>query len=429
MMNDLKQYKLGDVANSQTGPFGSQLHEEDYVAKGTPIVTVEHLGPIGFTHQNLPFVSDEDTKRLNKYILKEGDIVFSRVGSIDRSVYVRAEEEGWLFSGRCIRVRCNNSVNPRYLSFYFRLPSFKKMMLDLSVGATMPSLNTEIMDNLLLYLPNKEQQDIVAKILDDIDTKIENNNAICADLEGMAKLLYDYWFVQFDFPDENGKPYKSSGGKMVWNEELKREIPEGWTVVSYRECIQSVNTGLNPRDNFKLNTGGNIRYLTVKNLTTSGNIDFASCDFIDDAARNIVHRRSDISIGDVLFASIAPLGRCFLIDEEPTDWDINESVFSIRPNYQRMTSKFLYMTFMGDSFIKKATNSSTGSVFKGIRINDLMEMKTILPPMSVLQHFDEKVEKLFATKSNCVAESVELTSMRDFLLPMLMNGQVKVKGA
>lgn len=292
-----------------------------------------------------------------------------------------------------------------------------------------PGLSVETLSAVEITLPPLNVQKKIAKVLSEIDAKIDNNNAICADLEGMAKLLYDYWFVQFDFPDKNGKPYKSSGGKMVWNEELKREIPEGWTVVSYRECIQSVNTGLNPRDNFKLNTGGNIRYLTVKNLTTSGNIDFASCDFIDDAARNIVHRRSDISIGDVLFASIAPLGRCFLIDEEPTDWDINESVFSIRPNYQRMTSKFLYMTFMGDSFIKKATNSSTGSVFKGIRINDLMEMKTILPPMSVLQHFDEKVEKLFATKSNCVAESVELTSMRDFLLPMLMNGQVKVKGA
>ena len=86
----------------------------------------------------------------------------------------------------------------------------------------------------------------------------------------MAKLLYDYWFVQFDFPDENGKPYKSSGGKMVWNEELKREIPAGWDVSSFEDCVSSVNTGLNPRDNFKLNIGGKIRYLTVKNLTKEG---------------------------------------------------------------------------------------------------------------------------------------------------------------
>lgn len=264
-------------------------------------------------------------------------------------------------------------------------------------------------------------------MLSDIDAKIDNNNAIAAELEGMAKDLYDYWFVQFDFPDENGKPYKSSGGKMVWNEELKREIPEGWEVASLSKCIQSINTGLNPRDNFKLNTGGTVRYITVKNLTTNGSIDFSSCDFIDNKARDIVHQRSDISKGDILFASIAPLGRCFLIDESPENWDINESVFSIRPNYANVTSLFLYMTFMGETFIKTATNSSTGSVFKGIRINDLLNMKTIIPALPVLKSFDKQMNPMFAMKSKCSNEILELASLRDFLLPMLMNGQVSVR--
>lgn len=417
-----------------------------FVTSFFDIPRMMYLLQYGFFYWNgdIPWLSVVDFGSVNKYVsttekhiseaglnnsatkmLKADDIIISARGTVGAMAML---EKPMAFNQSCFGLRAKPEVVDQEFLFYY-LRFYMKNITQKSQGSVFATINLDTFDMIDLNLPPLNVQKKIAKVLSDIDAKIDNNNAICADLEGMAKLLYDYWFVQFDFPDENGKPYKSSGGKMVWNEELKREIPEGWTVVSYRECIQSVNTGLNPRDNFKLNTGGNIRYLTVKNLTTSGNIDFASCDFIDDAARNIVHRRSDISIGDVLFASIAPLGRCFLIDEEPTDWDINESVFSIRPNYQRMTSKFLYMTFMGDSFIKKATNSSTGSVFKGIRINDLMEMKTILPPMSVLQHFDEKVEKLFATKSNCVAESVELTSMRDFLLPMLMNGQVKVKGA
>ena len=238
------------------------------------------------------------------------------------------------------------------------------------------------------------------------------------------KTIFDYWFVQFDFPDENGKPYKTSGGKMVWNEELKREIPNGWTVSTFGDCISSINTGLNPRDNFKLNTGGTIRYLTVKNLTKDGTVDFSSCDCIDEAARAIVHRRSDIRVGDILFASIAPLGRCYIIKESPETWDINESVFSIRPNYSNMTSNYLYMTFMSDSFVKKAEGSSAGSVFKGIRISELQALKTVVPQKEVLEKFDEIISKVFAAKVDSIENDLSLASLRDDLLPFLTNGQV-----
>ncbi len=153
-----KKVSLGELAHCQTGPFGSQLHEEDYVEVGTPIVTVEHLGEVEFSHQNLPLVSDEDKGRLSKYILTLGDIVFSRVGSVDRCTYVSSEEDGWMFSGRCIRVRCGDNISSRYLSFYFRQKSFKKMMNDIAVGATMPSLNTKLMNDLTLYLPSMERQ-------------------------------------------------------------------------------------------------------------------------------------------------------------------------------------------------------------------------------------------------------------------------------
>lgn len=262
---------LGDIAISQTGPFGSQLHEEDYVSEGTPIVTVEHLGDINFTHQNLPFVSEADTKRLSKYILIEGDIVFSRVGSIDRNVYVDKNHEGWMFSGRCIRVRADkNKVNTRYLSYYFKQNSFKKMMMNLAVGATMPSLNTKIMNSIELDLLPRENQDKIANILSAIDDKIQINNQINQELEAMAKTLYDYWFVQFDFPDQNGKPYKSSGGKMVYHPELKREIPEGWGVETLKDFESKIITGKTPSRANSDNFGGEIPFITIGDIR--GNI-------------------------------------------------------------------------------------------------------------------------------------------------------------
>ncbi len=324
------------------------------------------------------------------------------------------------------KAKCDN----RYL-LYALMSDFvqKQIRRADTTGSIVSNLNIPDLKALMIPCPPMKEQRAVAGCLDAIFEKIENNNAIISELESMAKDIYDYWFVQFDFPDDNGKPYKSSGGKMVWNEELKREIPEGWAVSTYGKCISSINTGLNPRDNFKLNTGGKIKYLTVKNLTTKGTVDFSSCDMIDESARAIVHKRSDIKIGDVLFASISPLGRCFIITEDPVDWDINESVFSIRPNDANMTSSFLYMSFTSDLFVKMAEGSSVGSVFKGIRISELQGLEMVLPPKQILDSFNNVVMKLFEMKANAFKENRELESFRDWLLPMLMNGQVKVGGA
>ena len=422
-----ERISLGSIAELKTGPFGTQLHANEYVAEGIPVINVRNIGYGEIIDNDLDMVSRETLSRLSEHTLKENDIVFGRKGSIDRHAFIDNRYDGWMQGSDCIRVRIHdNEINPKYVSHYLKLDSVKKQLINGAVGSTMPSMNTDILKSIVISAPSKEKQDAIEAVFSSIEQKIGINTSICSDLESMAKLLYDYWFVQFDFPDENGRPYKSSGGKMVWNEELKREIPEGWEVTSFEKCIASINTGLNPRDNFRLNTGGKIRYLTVKNLTKEGTIDFSSCDMIDEDARAIVHRRSDIQIGDVLFASISPLGRCHVITEIPEDWDINESVFSIRPNYQNMTSIFLYMTFMSDAFIKKAEGSSAGSVFKGIRISELQGLNTILPPKAILNAFDEQTKNIFAMKANAFNENQQLASLRDFLLPMLMNGQVKV---
>lgn len=153
-MSEWKEYKLRDLAEIQTGPFGSQLHQRDYKTIGTPIITVEHLGENKILHEELPLVGNEDKERLSKYLLREGDIVFSRVGSVDRRGFVRKEEDGWLFSGRCLRVRANRDlVEPRFLSFYFGQESFKEHIRRIAVGATMPSINTEILSNVDVTIP------------------------------------------------------------------------------------------------------------------------------------------------------------------------------------------------------------------------------------------------------------------------------------
>ena len=171
--------KIEQFANVRTGPFGSLLHQDDYVQDGTPIITVEHLGYRGIIHENLPMVSDKDKQRLSAYLLRKHDIVFSRVGSVDRNSIVKKDEEGWLFSGRLLRIRTGtNDVYSPYLSYYFSSESFKNRIRNVAVGQTMASLNTKIMNNIEVVLPPKNEQHAIAEVLSDVDALIEAQEAL-----------------------------------------------------------------------------------------------------------------------------------------------------------------------------------------------------------------------------------------------------------
>lgn len=174
----MKKRFLRDIAEIQTGPFGSQLHKDDYVDVGTPIVTVEHLGCRVFSKQNLPMVSDTDKSRLSKYVLKKGDIVFSRVGSVDRCSFVDQKHDGWMFSGRCLRVRPSEEVDSLFLYYFFCLNTTKEFVRSIAVGATMPSINTKLLGEVEVVCPQIEEQRKIADILSKIDDKIEENQKI-----------------------------------------------------------------------------------------------------------------------------------------------------------------------------------------------------------------------------------------------------------
>ncbi len=414
-----------------SGPFGSNISSKYFVKKGLPVIRGNNLSLSldKFYDDGFVFVTQEKADELNCYA-KKMDLIFTSAGTIGQVGLIpdTARFDEYVISNKQIRVRIDtNKVDILYAYYWFASPWIQKLLTLSNKGSTVPLLTLWEVKNLPISYPEdiKEQRQI-ALVLETITDKITNNNKINMELESMAKTIYDYWFLQFEFPNEEGKPYQSSGGKMVWNEELKREIPEGWRVWKVKDCIRHINTGLNPRNNFVLGNG-TIKYITVKNLTPDGKLNFFDCDTIDEKARETVHRRSDISKGDILFASIAPLGRCFLIQEEPVNWDINESVFSIRPDYRNMTSEYLYMFFMSPYFIKKAEHNSIGSVFNGIRISTLENMLIAIPPKRIMNQFNDQIKNILYAKNHNEQESTELTSMRDFLLPLLMNGQVGFK--
>ncbi len=426
-MNKPGKYLLSDIAVSQTGPFGSQLHEKDYVTKGTPIVTVEHLGEIGFILSNLPLVSDEDKKRLIKYTLKEGDIVFSRVGSVDRCTYVSEKEDGWMFSGRCLRVRLNDKADARFISFYFRQKFFKEMMLNISVGATMPSLNTSLMDNIPLFLPAKDEQQKIAAVLSALDAKIELNNRINAELEAMAKTLYDYWFVQFDFPDKNGKPYKSSGGKMVWSGELKRDIPEGWTAGCMSKFVELERGISYTSESIESKTGVpmiNLGSISVDKSYRPDKLKFYSGAYA---------KRYESQPGELLIACTdmtrngdivgCPITTPYTHEKFVYSMDLAKVKFisdSVLPSY-------LYFTLRTDWYHKYIKKFASGTNVQHLDIKGVMNYKEAIPPMQLQKKFDELFIPINKQVGLSLIESQKLAELRDWLLPMLMNGQVTVK--
>jgi len=419
----MKKSKLGLIAHIQSGPFGTQLHASDYVQDGIPMINAKNIGEGTLILDSIDYVSPQTCWKLNRYVLQEGDIVFGRAGSIDKHVYIDHKRAGFFQGTNCIRVRISDLEYAKYLSYYFWSPIVKKQISKKAGGSVLRYLNTDLLND--IEVPLVEETNVnISTWLDLLDQKVLLNNRIISELETMAKNVYDYWFVQFDFPDGKVKPYRASGGEMVWNEQLKREIPKEWEVGKIVDCITHINTGLNPRKNFVLGNGKN-RYITIKNIE-NGQIDFNKCDLIDDDALTKIRNRSKIDVGDILYTSIEPIGRLYLICEYPKDWDINESVFSIRTNLDIVPIEYLYATLNSDIFRTMTKPLCTGSVQKGIRVGTLEQMPIVVPPHNLLTSFTEYIKPLYDRIGISEKENRELTYLRDWLLPMLMNGQVTV---
>jgi type I restriction enzyme, S subunit len=330
-------------------------------------------------------------------------------------------------SSEFIVLRAKEDTNSLFLYYLTKSPAFRRKAIGCMEGTSgRKRVNEGVLKLYELPIPDRVTQTNIANVLSALDTKIELNNRINAQLEALAKTLYDYWFVQFDFPDVNGKPYKTSGGKMVYNPTLKREIPEGWCDCELADIIERSGTGLNPRDNFKLGNGENY-YVTIKNVSNGKIILDDKCDKVDDEALKIIDRRSQLKVGDVLFTSIEPVGVTYLIHEKPTNWNINESVFTLRPNYLKASSEYLYFLLSSSEMKVFTKNSSTGSIHKGIRHGVLKSFRLAYKNKEIIENYTLLVRPMLARVSALDKENQTLHSLRDWLLPMLMNGQVTVK--
>lgn len=372
--------------------------------------------------------------------VKKGDILFVRSNGnkelVGRSLLIDREFTA-LFSGFCIRARIHSEkFDPVFCAYFTKTATFRSSISG-HVGTSINNLNQGILGDIALPPFSLSDQKAIVSVLSALDAKIELNQRMNEELEGMAKLLYDYWFVQYDFPMSaaqakalgkphlTGHPYRTSGGKMTYNETLKRDIPEGWNLNMLGDIVESISTGLNPRKHFTLGSGSNF-YVTIKSIEHGKLLLDSKCDRIDDSALSRIDQRSNLRPGDILFTSIEPVGRLYLIQETPKNWNINESLFSIRPNREKVNSSYLYYLLSSHDCKGYCKKVSTGSIHQGIRIAALRDYTFALPEKQLLEAYSIICEPLLKQVHTLNKQNEELAQLRDWLLPMLMNGQVSV---
>ena len=370
----------------------------------------------------------ETSEKISKNALTDTSIKINPINTLSIAMYGEGRTRGNLSilknkmttNQACCNVYLDpNLADYEYVFYYLKTQYFQ--LRNLASGVR-KNLNSNDIKNFEIKIPeNLKDQQKIAAVLSTLDAKIELNNRINAELEAMAKLLYDYWFVQFNFPDENGNPYKSSGGKMVYNAELKRKIPAGWEVGSL-DGIGQIVGGSTPstteQENFS--TKG-IPWITPKDLSLNVGSKYISKGEIDVTELGL--KSASLKLypkGTVLLSSRAPIGYMAIARNPLTT---NQGFKSFIPNKGFSTE---YIFYSVKSVMKSIIQYSSGSTFKEISGSVLKTIKLPLPEQKFVIDFSEKMKPLLDSQNTCEQETHHLTQLRDFLLPMLMNGQVSV---
>ena len=416
MNNNWKSYELGNIVSIYNGSTPSTTNEEFW---NGDIIWVT---PKDLSDQNQKYISEGERKITRKALSKnkllpKGTILLSSrapIGLLSISLTELVTNQGFK----------NIVVDEKLLNnefLYYNLKLRKNELNNFGTGTTFKELSKSTLEKFNINLPDLPTQKSIAKVLSDLDAKIELNNKINRELEAMAKTLYDYWFVQFDFPNADGKPYKSSGGKMVYNAELKREIPEGWAVKKLSQIAKTGSGGTPLSTKREYYENGNIPWINsgeVNEPWIVSTSNFITQKGLDNSSAKLFKR------GTILIAMYgATAGKVSLIDLEACT---NQAICGINPTEEFYKS---YIKFGLEDLYKYLINLSSGSARDNLSQDKIKELRFIIPNDSLLMQFDKLVQPTMNKILSNLKQNQQLTALRDWLLPMLMNGQVTVKEA
>ena len=398
----MNKSKVGElIIENKSCQYGLGLAAEEYDENKIRYLRISDIDDFGnLLDSDKKSVSAND---IENYILKENELVVARTGNSTGRTYVYTENDGKLaYAGFLIKYVFDESkINPRYMKYYTLSNAYKTQIKGFN-GSTRGNMNAQDFKNIVVSYPERYIQDKMVALFDNITEKIKTNNHTNSELESMAKAIYDYWFLQFEFPNEEGKPYKSSGGKMVWNEELKREIPEGWKIKKIEDFCD-IFTG--KKD--------------VNQALSAGKYKFYSCSPDYKYSNDLLYSGKAILVS----GNGSYTGRTIFVDDS---FDLYQRTYAtVLKDNQPDVLEYIYYS-MKKFFVPRVSGGTHGSAIPYIVYNDIAKEKIA---------WDEKTVDLFTTKIRPIQKQIlslhkqnqQLSSLRDWLLPMLMNGQVTFK--
>jgi type I restriction enzyme, S subunit len=402
----------------------------EIISGGTPKTSIKEFwgGDIGwlsvtdfnndqrFVYSTEKTITKAGVENSSTKFLRKGDVIISARGTVGALAQIGTP---LCFNQSCFGLRGKRGVVDNDF-LYYSLKNYVKNIVKRSQGSVFDTINLKSFDLMQIDIPESiTQQKKIAKILSDLDSKIELNNKINEELESMAKLIYDYWFVQFDFPDENGKPYKSSGGKMVYNEELKKEIPIGFEVKTISSFVK-LASGYSFKSQDYLEKGSQ-KIITIKNVQ-DGYLDLTKTNFIDKIPDGIP-TYCVLEIGDILISLTGNVGRMCRVYQDNCLLNQRVGKFSGDKNY----FNYVYLFLSRREERVNLEKISSGSAQKNLSPVNAMKRKMAIPSHPLLSIFNEYVTPIFYKQLANNIENQKLLELRDWLLPMLMNGQVTIK--
>jgi type I restriction enzyme, S subunit len=419
-MTKLKKYKFSDLYEMSSGISS----KPEQAGHGDPFVSFSTVFNNYFLPEILPDKMDASEKDQEKCSVKKGDLFLTRTSEtldeLGMSCVATKNYPSATFSGFLKRFRPTqkNITYHKFLAFYLRSNLFRKTMSNNAIMTLRASFNEQIFSYLDLLLPEYNEQVKAGDLLYIFNEKIKLNNKINTELEAMAKLIYDYWFVQFDFLDKNGKPYKTSGGKMVYNEELKREIPEGWGTGELNE-ICYIKNGYAFKSEWYKEEG--VKIIRTKNFE-NGYVNLNDINYIEKEF-SLEFEKYQLKQFDFLMVMVgASTGKNCIVNTNILPALQNQNMW----RFVSKTNSQLFLNLKLKRIILELETTTNGSA-RGFFQKDTFLSKIIeMPRDSIVKGFCKKVDPIFQKIDNNLFENQKLVEFRDWLLPMLMNGQVRV---
>ena len=423
---ELKKYKLGDIAEILISSIDKKSKEGESPVRLCNFVDVYHNWAITADMVSNFMEATTSEKNIDRFSLKKGYVAFTKDSEtrddIGVPTYIAEDLDNTVLGYHCALVKPDeNIILGKYLNAFLHSDYIKRYFELNATGSGMRyTLSVDTLYNIPILAPSLDIQKRIGELFSNIDRKICINRSLNHYLEAMAKQLYDYWFVQFDFPDANGKPYKSSGGNMIWNEKLKREIPEGWSSEIFSELCDINKLTLSKRDNIPT-----IEYLDTSSITEG---IVSETQYLD---RHSAPSRAQRKVEDltIVYSCVRPrLLHYGILCNPPTNFIVSTGFATIDAKDKAYSILLYYFLISCETTEHLGDIADTAvSSYPAINPSDIGSLRTIVPPRSLSLSFQEKVEVMIREAKRLHLENKELEKKRDYLLPLVMTGQVSVK--